>query len=1157
MRLRRLGLTRYGKFTDFAVDFGPSPDGAPDFHVIYGPNEAGKSTVFNAWTDFLFGIEAQSRYDFVHDYAAMRIDAEIEAAGALHRLARIKKAKGSLLDGDDRPADETPLLATLAGVDRAGYRAMFSLDDDTLEKGGEGILESRGELGRMLYSASAGLGDLSQRLSEIRAELDAFHRPRGRTTRLADAKKRLEELRAAREAADLSASTYRTLQERAASAEVAYETARKAEEAARGRDMEIGRLRRAHPALARIARADHTLAELADLPEVPEDWTDRRRRLEETATELAARIDASDTALAQLDADLEALTPDRDLLDLGPRIDALSETAEGASLEARFATALADLPARRRERETAAAETAARAADLGAGGPDADVALASDRIARLKELAAEHSRLQLALETARREESAAARALEAAAGSPPAEGPALAEPETAAALLERIRHRDPLAAVAAADAQAAALEARRDGEACALRPWQGPVTALAQMAVPGPRQLEEWQSRDGAHRAARAEAENNLRRARDERDEAEATLRDARQAVHGLDPDAAAEIRARRDAALAEHRTRLDAASLAAFAALLAEDDALRDRQLAAARELAALSAAEATVVRAGRNHAAAERALAEMTEAADALAAEIAAAVAASACGATVALPPDLSLAAFLDWLRARDRVLATETEHQTALRARSAARAEAATLADGLAGALGAADLPRDLARLVARAEALLKAHERAAAEHAHWQAGLADRRETCRARAEARQAQTVALERWAEVWRATVAGTWLEDAAGDPARLADGAGLLAEAARTRMDLDRRIRAMEQDRDRYAGEIAEIARVLGWEIGADGPEAIGRTGHALRSALRQARENAARRATLEKRREAEIEAGSRLETDQAALEKAVAEMTAALGVATLAEAGTALDRITERRRVRADRDERIGDLLADLDAPDLAAAEARLAGTEPEALEAEAVALAAALPDLVDATRDAAAHRRAARDALDAVGGDDRAARIAAERQTELVALEAEAEAHLSRRLGLAAVERALALYRERHRSEMLEAASRAFALITNGAYAGLLAQAGKGGELLFARRADGATRAADALSKGTRFQLYLALRLAGYRALAAAREPLPFIADDIMETFDEMRAEEALRLFAEMAGIGQVIYLTHHRHLCEIARESCPGVRIHALP
>ena len=50
--------------------------------------------------------------------------------------------------------------------------------------------------------------------------------------------------------------------------------------------------------------------------------------------------------------------------------------------------------------------------------------------------------------------------------------------------------------------------------------------------------------------------------------------------------------------------------------------------------------------------------------------------------------------------------------------------------------------------------------------------------------------------------------------------------------------------------------------------------------------------------------------------------------------------------------------------------------------------------------------------------------------------------------------------------------------------------------------------------------------------------------------------METFDDFRAEETFKLFAKMAGVGRVIYLTHHPHLCAIADRVCPGAQIHDL-
>ena len=40
------------------------------------------------------------------------------------------------------------------------------------------------------------------------------------------------------------------------------------------------------------------------------------------------------------------------------------------------------------------------------------------------------------------------------------------------------------------------------------------------------------------------------------------------------------------------------------------------------------------------------------------------------------------------------------------------------------------------------------------------------------------------------------------------------------------------------------------------------------------------------------------------------------------------------------------------------------------------------------------------------------------------------------------------------------------------------------------------------------------------------------------------------------EAFRLLAAMADRGQIVYFTHHRHLCEIAKAVEPSIRVHTL-
>ena len=77
----------------------------------------------------------------------------------------------------------------------------------------------------------------------------------------------------------------------------------------------------------------------------------------------------------------------------------------------------------------------------------------------------------------------------------------------------------------------------------------------------------------------------------------------------------------------------------------------------------------------------------------------------------------------------------------------------------------------------------------------------------------------------------------------------------------------------------------------------------------------------------------------------------------------------------------------------------------------------------------------------------------------------------------------------------------------------------------------------------RRVNELSPGTRYQLCLALRAAAH---ATQRQPLPFVADDVIESFDDERSAAAFTVLGTMAEKGQVIYLTHHQHLLDIVRE-----------
>ncbi|MDB5664239.1 AAA family ATPase, partial [Cypionkella sp.] len=267
MRLEGLDLTRYGRFTEAKLAFPAPAAGGADLHVIFGPNEAGKSTLFSAWLDFLYGIPSRSRYDFKHAGPTMRIGAQISHAGGMLNLSRQKRTASSLLDAHGAAVPDALLQSALGGLSREGYMAMFSLDDDTLEKGGEGILASRGDLGEMLFSASAGLAGLGPQLAAIRVELDGFHRAGGRKGMVSEAKTRLTELDRQRRALDTSAATYQRLGREATVAERNWHISRDAEAAITQTLRDLQGALAVLPLRERLARLEADHAEYAHLPD--------------------------------------------------------------------------------------------------------------------------------------------------------------------------------------------------------------------------------------------------------------------------------------------------------------------------------------------------------------------------------------------------------------------------------------------------------------------------------------------------------------------------------------------------------------------------------------------------------------------------------------------------------------------------------------------------------------------------------------------------------------------------------------------------------------------------------------------------------------------------------------------------------------------------
>lgn len=540
MRLNRLDLTRYGKFTDCSIDFGVPLPGRPDLHIVYGPNEAGKSTALAAFLDLLFGIETRSRFNFLHPYTAMQIGGSLELGGAPHELVRIKRAQSSLLDGNGLPIAEALLAGQLGNIDRNSYRAMFSLDDDTLEAGGESILASKGELGELLFSASAGLADLSRTLTELRAEADGFYRYHGHNTELASCKARLAELRDAREQIDTAAARYAALIDARDRALHQYEEALAARTATLSRMDEIQRHVGALPRLAALRAARAALEPLADLPAAPAGWAEALPGLRDEAITLAARDEATAREISEISSALEAIVVDEAALAIADRVDRLDD------LRARHITAAKDIPDRSLEVREAGQLIAGILGRIGrtAEAEPHRLVLDAATVGALQDLIAKRSGVETAAETAAQEKSEAGHRLQEAEARLQAAGANGTEADTArpaalAAAVAALQASDHAARRrVAARSRAGLLDALAD-QTLALRPWQGNIDRLAAVAVPDPGGVLRWKEELTAAQNQYERRAQELERARAEQERLKAEC-DAIARVGGVMSDAEA-----------------------------------------------------------------------------------------------------------------------------------------------------------------------------------------------------------------------------------------------------------------------------------------------------------------------------------------------------------------------------------------------------------------------------------------------------------------------------------------------------------------------------------------------------------------------------------------------------------------------------------------
>ncbi len=1166
MRIDQLDLKAYGHFTGQRLDFR----GQAGLHIVCGANEAGKTTLWRAINGALFGIPEQTRDGHLHGNPKLRVGLVLRSA-ADEQLAvmRRKGRANTLLGYDPQSGDELPAAVSedrlrewLGGLSQGLFLAMFSLDHDALVRGGEALVQGRGEAGESLFEAGAGLSSIRALRTRLDREAEALFRPRASTSVIYRSLAEYDEARKSARQAVVRPGEWSTRRTAMTTAECDYEAARALQARLQKESRRLERLAATLPDIAARELALARQAELASVPILPPSAAAERIAAVTQRTQAIAAENNAARRLGQRQEELDAIAVSEEVLADAEAIEALHHLTPAyrdAALQAakaEAAMALAQSVFDEVVRQIAGASSAPDA--LLPAGTAADFPFADPlqgvpdptQVARIRALITAGATLKAAQHAATRalaERIAAVEQIDAAIL-------ALGDEEGSidlGAYLDSIADLgDPESRAQQLEDEAKTIAARLDGEAGKLR--MPSVAALARARIPFEAELT----------AARSDHEEMVRRLRSIRQATErieddlATLQGEIKglAVRGEVPTREAVI------ALREERDRLwrgirrhylpspgdspppppgaEAFEAAVSKADLAADSLFMDAEKATryaeyrvreAQMLSTLSLEQGRAAAASGELQAIERRWADLL-AAHGL--------------------PALSITEAGPWIARREIVLqrfeACESERHEAGRQ----RARAAEIRRRIGDALAALKLPppaaaERLSETLARARAIARRNADLLTERQLQKSSrLSAEAALTRARAAAAKSDQALLE-WDGQWRAAMAALRLDLRASEQeatARLEQFARLAqAHAALARGRAEQAgARAQIDDYEARLGQVWERLRKM--PLADDGRPADTVVGELYRVLVEM-------RSQQEKRR---------------TLRQQIADDRQALAEAGQArsDASRVIDHLLQRAACSE---------LEKLELVEGQSARRLALASEIDAIEARLVQ-SAGLP-LIDALQQAAGQDPdAVADALDRVSREqEECGASVQERHEVLIAAKADfektdgsaaaAEAqqkmaqqaariaelgadYAAARIASAVLARVIDSYQKRNQGPLVERAARCFAGVTSGRFQGIAIDYDEEKQILVAVRADGKRLAMDQLSTGRRDQLFLALRLAAIEGHVDTSEPLPVIVDDLLIQFDDQAAAATFKVLADLAQRTQILFLTHHEHLLEVA-------------
>lgn len=1140
MRFSRFDLKAFGHFTDRSLEFAARKH---DLHVIVGPNEAGKSTLRDAIANYLFGIPARSPYNFLHGYSDLCLGARIEDQGKQYEWLRRKRNKDTLLQPDGSVAREADLGRLLGSIAEAQFRQAFCLDVDGLEAGASALLDPSGDAGSALFEAASGLKQLAALRAQLESEASELLGRGSNKRPFALAEQSMKAAADRLKAVQMSAAAYREVRSKLSDAEQAFLDAKAAYAEAGNRQTRLSRIRAVRVPLARLETIDADLAALGEVALLADNAHEILKQATERLTHLSVQRDQVASRLTATKQTLSLAAEPGAIIEHAEEIDALCEALQ------QDAKTPGQLAEREREYAHLCREFLALSSEL----PWAEVEVAGvSRRLPSKVLIGEFSALLSRHEARRNERNNAVKQNDRAARRcqelkqelasidkrdvPPSLEAAVAEADLALGL-----HRKR----GEARKRVQQLEQILDEALSRVPGWTAGADALAELLPPDAAVVQALRDEIRSAQGAGRELERRRARVSEQGRALDVQIEGLRESGKAVAMDEIIQARAARDALWASIRSGSDPAAQAdRFEEKLQIADALADQRADHAEQVAQLEARLEERRRLAGESAEIAAELQVCTRQLGELEAQW------PQLRATSGLP-DVSIERFGSWLERRQAVLSAMAEFQTLSVAQSGRDQEFEAARERLIQEASSAGVPEidaslGIEALIERSRAFVSGCRSAASIHEEKSKSCKEAQRAAQDASDELASADKALAAWSQQWDRLVAKIRLPaDTSVDAGKAYNALfGQLIERATSISEIKKgRIEPMQVQLATLAGAVTQA----GAKFAVEGsPDDIFAWGRSLKAALDSDRESVLNRKRLAQTiRECESEIDEKDQNIQAAnLDLASLFEAAGIQLGELPQLRAAIEASDRYRDLLASQKSLTTEVLQNADGRSLEALREECAGFDPDTLQQALAQIEQQTTEAYEAVGQCQEQLTQSRAAYAAIDTDGKAAQAEADRQAAYTDM-AEIGAKYARiRTAYRLLSAGLEIYRQQHQGPLLEAASQLFVQLTGGRYERL--------EIDFdsneLHAVQGRLRKGTAaLSEGTRNQLYLALRMAALSQQVEAGQVLPFIADDLLMSFDPERSAAAFTVLHKLSAKTQVIYLTHHPHMADIAKSA----------